>query len=81
MLSDDGARRAFNKGATHKGGVLGTKRSGDLQTQIDALHPFLSQARISYEHFKILVQSSGVSLFDEDGRMIPTAMQQFAAGQ
>ena len=65
---------------TASGGILGTKRSGDLQTQIDALQPFLSEARISYEHFKVLVQRAGVSLFDEDGRMIPDALQRFASG-
>lgn len=80
MLSNESARKAFAKGATHKGGLLGTKKSGDLQTQIDALQPFLNQARISYEHFRNLVQSTGVSLFDEDGRMIPAALQQFASG-
>lgn len=80
MLSNENARKAFMKGASHKGGVLGTKKSGDLQTQIDALQPFLSEARMSYEHFKILVQGAGVTLFDKEGRMIPAALQQFASG-
>ncbi len=80
MLSDESARKAFAKGATRMGGVLGTKRTGDLQTQIDALQPFLREASMSYEHFKILVQGAGVSLFDENGRMIPDALQQFASG-
>jgi hypothetical protein len=62
------------------GGVLGTQRRGDLQTQIDALQPFLAQAGMSYEHFKILVQSAGVSMFDEFGRIVPDALQQFASG-
>ncbi|MBA3403166.1 MAG: serine/threonine protein kinase [Gemmatimonadaceae bacterium] len=80
MLSDESARKAFAKGASHKGGVLGTRKSGDLQTQIDALQPFLSQARMSYEHFKLLVQGAGVDLFDKEGRMIPDALQRFASG-
>jgi hypothetical protein len=80
VLSNEGARKAFMKGATHKGGVLGTKRSGDLQTQIDAIQPFLRQAGMSYEHFKLVVQNAGVNLFDEEGRMIPAALQQFASG-
>ena len=80
MLSDESARKAFERGATRMGGVLGTKRTGDLQTQIDALQPFLSQERISYEHFKILAQGAGVSLFDAEGRMLPAALRQFAAG-
>jgi len=80
LLSDASARSAFARGATRMGGVLGTQRRGDLQTQIDALQPFLSEAGMSYEHFKILVQGAGVSLFDEQGRMIPDALQQFASG-
>lgn len=80
MLADESARRAFARGATRMGGVLGTKRTGDLQTQIDALQPFLSQAGMSYEHFKILAQGAGVNLFDDQGRIIPDALQQFASG-
>ena len=80
MFSNASASRAFAKGATHKGGVLGTKRSGDLQTQIDALQPFLSQAGITYDHFKLIVDGTGVRLFDEFGRMIPAALEQFATG-
>ncbi len=80
MLSDGNARAAFARGATRMGGVLGTQRRGDLQTQIDALQPFLSASGISYEHFKILVQGAGINMFDEFGRMTPDALQQFAAG-
>ena len=80
MFSNEGARKAFAKGATRMGGVLGTKRTGDLQTQIDALQPFLRQAGISYEHFKLIVEGQGISLFDEFGRMKPAAMEQFATG-
>ena len=80
MLSNESARKEFAKGATHMGGVLGTKRSGDLQTQIDALQPFLRRAGMSYEHFKILVQGTGVNMFDEYGRMLPDALQRFASG-
>jgi hypothetical protein len=80
LLSDAAARKAFAAGATHKGGVLGTQRKGDLQTQIDALAPFLSQKRLSYEQFKSIVRESGVNLFDEFGRMLPNALQQFASG-
>lgn len=80
MLEDAAGRKAFNDGATHKGGVFGTARKGDLQTQIDALAPFLSRAGLSYDQFKTLVKESGVSLFDEFGRMKVNAMQQFASG-
>ena len=60
------------------GGLLGAQRRGDLQTQIDALQPYLSQAGLTYEQFKGIVRESGVNLFDEFGRMLPVAMQQFA---
>ena len=80
MFANESARKAFARGATRMGGVLGTKRTGDLQTQIDALQPFLKEAGISYEHFKLIVDNAGVSLFDQFGRMIPAAMEQFATG-
>lgn len=80
LLDDAAARKAFTDGATHKGGVLGTQRKGDLQTQIDALAPFLSRKGLSYEQFKSIVRESGVTLFDSYGRMLPNALQQFASG-
>ena len=80
MLANAAARKAFTDGATHKGGVLGTQRKGDLQTQIDAIAPFLSQKGLSYDQFKAIVKESGVSLFDEFGRMLPNALQRFASG-
>lgn len=78
MLANADALDKFTKGATHMGGVLNTKRKGDLQTQIDALQPFLSQAGISYNEFKSLARESGVNLFDEFGRMIPDSLRHFA---
>ena len=80
LFASETASKAFMKGATRMGGVLGTKRTGDLQTQIDALQPFLNDAGMSYEHFKILVQGAGISLFDEHGRMLPAALREFASG-
>jgi serine/threonine-protein kinase len=80
MLADANALKSFTRGATHMGGVLGTQRRGDLQTQIDALQPFLTRAGLSYDQFKSLVQQSGIKLFDEFGRMIPNSLQQFAGG-
>ena len=80
MLSNAYASGEFRKGATRKGGVLGTATRGDLQTQINAIAPFLRQAGISYDQFKSLVAEAGVGLFDSDGRMIPAALQQFASG-
>ncbi|HEY0242764.1 MAG TPA: protein kinase [Gemmatimonadaceae bacterium] len=79
MLANESARKSFERGATRMGGLLGTQRRGDLQTQIDALQPFLSQAGLTYQQFKSIVQESGVNLFDEFGRMLPVAMQQFAS--
>jgi serine/threonine protein kinase len=78
MLADEGARSSFARGATHMGGVLNKQRRGDLQTQINALVPYLTQAGLGYEHFKLIVQESGITLFDEFGRMKPDALQQFA---
>ena len=78
MLANESARRSFERGATRMGGLLGTQRRGDLQTQIDALQPYLSQAGLTYEQFKNIVRDSGVNLFDEFGRMLPVALQQFA---
>lgn len=78
MLGDANARKSFMQGATHKGGVLGTQRRGDLQTQIDALQPFLTRAGLTYERFKGIAQQSGIKLFDEFGRIVPDALQQFA---
>jgi serine/threonine-protein kinase len=80
LLANAGARDAFTRGATRMGGPLGTRRRGDLQTQIDALYPFLTNAGLTYEQFKTIVADSGISLFDEFGRMRLSAMQQFAAG-
>ena len=78
LLSNASAHKAFTDGATHKGGILGSKRKGDLQMQIDALLPFLNQAGLTYEQFKGIVADSGVWMFDEFGRMVPEALRQFA---
>ncbi|MEP6508770.1 MAG: hypothetical protein ABJC63_11140, partial [Gemmatimonadales bacterium] len=67
-------------GATHLGGVLNSQRKGDLQTQIDAITPFLSQAGLSYAQFKEIAQGSGVNIFDEFGRIVPEALRRFASG-
>jgi serine/threonine protein kinase len=80
MLSNESASRSFARGATRMGGPLGTRRRGDLQTQIDALQPFLTQAGLTYEQFKSIVADSGVSIFDEFGRMVPDSLQRFASG-
>ena len=76
MLSNAYARKTLEDGATHKGGLLG-KRKGDLQTQIDALVPWLRQQGLTYEQFKSVVAESGVKMFDEFGRIVPEALQQF----
>ena len=77
MLVNPSALKKFNDGATHKGGVLGTKTKGDLQTQIDALQPFLAQQGLSYSQFKDLVAKSGISIFDEFGRMTEAGLRSF----
>ncbi len=80
MLSNESASRLFSRGATRSGGFLGAQRRGDLQTQIDALQPYLSQAGLTYDQFKAVVAESGVTLYDEFGRMVPDVLQQFARG-
>jgi serine/threonine-protein kinase len=78
MLTNAAALDAFNHGATHKGGVLNSKRKGDLQTQIDALQPFLARAGLNYAQFKDIVNGSGVNIYDEFGRIDPEALKKFA---
>jgi hypothetical protein len=78
LLANATARANFARGATHKGGLLGSKNKGDLQTQIDALQPFLKGAGLTYEQFKDAVKASGVTLFDQFGRMMLDSLQQFA---
>ncbi len=80
MLANESARRSFTRGATRRGGPLGTRRRGDLQTQIDALQPFLTSAGLTYEQFKGIVSGAGVNMFDEFGRMVPDSLQRFASG-
>jgi serine/threonine-protein kinase len=77
LLADANARQAFTDGATHMGGVLGKKRMGDLQTQINALQPFLTRAGLTYDQFKAVALESGIKLFDEFGRMVPDSLRRF----
>jgi hypothetical protein len=78
LLANPRALESFMQGATHKGGLLGNKTKGDLQTQIDALQPFLNAAGLSYEQFKDVVKASGIQLFDKFGRMVPDSLHRFA---
>jgi len=79
LLSNPRALKSFTQGATHKGGLLGNKTEGDLQTQIDALQPFLTEWGLSYEQFKDIVKASGITLFDKFGRMMPDSLERIAA--
>ena len=79
MLADPTARAAFNRGASRTGGLLGKQRRGDLQTQIDALQPFLAKNGLTYEQFKSIVNQSGINVYDEFGRLVPAALERFAA--
>jgi serine/threonine-protein kinase len=80
VFSNAYASGQLAKGATGKGGLLGTRKTGDLQTQIDAIVPFLRQAGVSYEQFKVIVRDAGIDIFDEDGRMIPAQLRRFSGG-
>ncbi len=79
MLSNATAFTSFSEGATHMGGVLNSKRKGDLQTQINALTPYLAQMGLSYAQFKEIARGSGVDIYDEFGRIVPDALKQFVA--
>lgn len=78
MLSNAEASKAFQRGASRTGGLLGNKKQGDLQTQIDAIRPFLGSVGLTYDQFKVIVKESGFNIFDEFGRMVPEALQRFA---
>ncbi|MDP9177421.1 MAG: serine/threonine protein kinase [Gemmatimonadota bacterium] len=77
LLANPGARKSFTQGATRKGGLLGSRTKGDLQTQIDALQPFLKGSGLTYEQFKDAVKAAGITLFDQFGRMMPDSLQRF----
>ncbi|MFN2604361.1 MAG: serine/threonine protein kinase [Gemmatimonadaceae bacterium] len=79
LLANPRALESFMQGATHKGGLLGSKTKGDLQTQIDALQPFLTEWGLTYQQFKDIVKASGITLFDNFGRMVPETLQRIAA--
>jgi len=79
LFADPNALKTFTGGATHMGGALIKKRTGDLQTQINALQPFLARAGISYAQFKDAAQEAGISLFDEFGRMVPDSVKKLTA--
>ena len=77
LFADPTARNTFMDGATHMGGVLGKKRMGDLQTQINALQPFLARAGLTYAQFKDVMQQSGIKVYDEFGRIMPDSLRKF----
>lgn len=77
LFADPTGRSKLTDGATHMGGVLGTKRMGDLQSQIDALQPFLKRAGLTYDQFKAVMQESGIKVYDESGRMVPDSLKKF----
>jgi serine/threonine-protein kinase len=81
MMADVSAKLAFMDGATHMGGLMKSKRLGDLQTQINALTPFLTRYGLSYDQFKELANKSGINIYDEFGRISPDALRRFASGQ
>src|SRR6266550_2226948 len=78
LLSNAFASKTVAEAATHKGGLLGSQRKGDLQTQINALMPWLRQQGLTYDQFKSSVAESGAKVFDEFGRMTTEGLQQFA---
>lgn len=52
---------------------------GDLQTQIDALTPFLQASGLSYDQFIAIAKADGIQLLDKNGRIVAGAVAQFGA--
>ena len=77
LLADANARAIFTDGATHMGGVLGKQKKGNLQTQIDALQPYLTRAGLTYDQFKAVMGESGIKVYDDLGRMVPDSLIKF----
>lgn len=80
FFADQNAVHAFASGATHSGGFLGSGRVGDLQTQINAVQPFLTQFGITFEQLKKIAADNGFEIFDKDGRIVTEALRQMATG-
>ena len=78
LLANPRALNSFMLGASHPGGLLGNRTKGDLQTQIDALQPFLTESGLTYQQFKDIVKASGITLFDKFGRMVPDSLPRVA---
>jgi len=78
LLANPRALNSFMLGASHPGGLLGNRTRGDLQTQIDALQPFLTESGLTYQQFKDIVKASGITLFDKFGRMVPDSLHRVA---
>lgn len=52
---------------------------GDLQTQINALQPFLKAVGLSWVQFAQITKDAGINIFDSHGRIVIGALEQFAA--
>lgn len=53
---------------------------GNLQSQINALTPFLQASGLTYNEFMAIAKSDGATLLDNQGRLSAAALQQFEAG-
>lgn len=78
FFANAGAVSKLASGATHSGGLFGMGEKGDLQTQIDALTPTLQQFGLTFNELKEIAQQYGIEIFDKNGRIITSALQQFA---
>lgn len=76
LFANTDALSKLASGATHTSGFFGTGKSGDLQTQIDALMPFLKQAGLTFDQFKKIALDNGFSILDKEGRLVTDALQQ-----
>jgi hypothetical protein len=77
MLANEAALKKFLRGSSRVEGIL-KRQKGDLQTQIDALQPFLDKRGLTYTQFKAEAEESGVNIYDQYGRMVLEAVRRFA---
>lgn len=76
LFANPSALSKLASGATHTSGFLGTGASGDLQTQIDALTPFLRSVGLTFEQFKKIAADNGFDILDKNGRLVTDALEQ-----
>ncbi|MGI8765044.1 MAG: hypothetical protein ACR2KM_00835, partial [Gemmatimonadaceae bacterium] len=66
------------------GGALGlfglTRKTGDLQSQLNALNPVLAQFGLTFDQLTAIAKNYGVTLTDKSGRLVVGALDQLRTG-